>query len=291
MRTLTRKWNPFVNSRQFKLFVGSVLTVALLSGFGCGDAKQSDKDRGWPPRERPPIDNKTSDPPKVELDKAKADFALDADAWNAEWEKDREAATKKYKGKIIELSGAVRSVDDDPYGSVGYIYLKTQKGILGVRCALNDRAPWLKVGPDCTIKVRGQTPDFGLSGDLYPCVIVESSPNTSLDVTAAQLAKAFAKEKEDAVKKYHEKWLIVEGELIGKEPSKIDEGRFIYLILKGDGDVNVRCYVANNNDDLKKANDNLKVGQKMKVCGEARIDAQEKGPEISCKGRKVTLIP
>jgi hypothetical protein len=157
---------------------------------------------------------------------------------------------------------------------------------------VDDTAPWLKVGPGCTIKLRGMVPEFGMSGDLSPCVIVESSPNTALQVTAQQLAKDFAADKKAAAAKYNSKWVIVEGELTQKAPSGVDEGRFIYLTLKGDGAVSVKCYVANDNDDRKKANTALYSGQKLKVCGEARIGVSETDPEInSLGGRKVTVLP
>jgi hypothetical protein len=268
--------------------VASIFTAAVLCGSGCGK-QDAEKDKGG--SGTPADKTESGTPPKMDLAKAKADFTMDADAWQAEWKKDREAAMKKYKGKIVELTGVVDKPSDDPYCKVGYIWLKVKKDILGPRCALDDPAPWLKVGPGCTIKIKGVVPDFGLSGDLYPCAIVESSPNTGLAITAGQLAKDFAADKKAAEGKYHNKWLIVEGELTGKEPSKIDEGRFVYLTLKGDGDVSVRCYVANNTDELKKANESLKVGQKVKVCGEAQIYSSEKGPQISCRGgRMVTVV-
>jgi hypothetical protein len=289
-----------------KLLVGSVLTAALLSGSGCGDAKEGGKTQPVPSKIGPPIGKSDSDMAnpkpdlgkafgvpnaKVDLAKAKADFSLDADSWHDEWEKRGDAAKTKYKGKIVELTGTVESADDDPYLTVGYIYLKLKKSGIGVRCTLDDLAPWLRVAPGCTVKLKGVQSDLGLDGELYPCIIVESSPNTSLETTATQLAKEFASNKEAAKKKYHKKRLIVEGEFVGKEPSKADKGQFVYLTLKGDGAVNVRCYVANNSEQRQKANDDLKVGQKVKVCGEAEIDVNEKGPAISSPGRRmVTLV-
>jgi hypothetical protein len=273
----------------FNLLVGSVFTAALLSGPGCSQRKEGDKDKGV--SDKPNGKTDPGAPPNVDLAKAKADFSMDAESWHAEWAKDGEAARTKYKGKIVELNGDVDKPGDDPYCKVGYIYLKVKKALIGVRCALDDPAPWLKVGPGCTIKIKGAVPDFGLSGDLYPCVIVESSPNTCMEITAAQLAKEFAADKKAAEDKYRDKCLIVAAELTGKEPSKIDEGRFVFLNLKGDGAVGVKAYVANNSEELKKANDNLKVGQKLKVCGEAELDQDGKGVQINSRGgRKVTLI-
>ena len=179
---------------------------------------------------------------------------------------------------------------DDPYFSVGYIFLRLQKNLLGLRCIVDDLTPWLKVGPGCTIKLKGVA-EVGLICELHNCVIVESSPNTCMEITAVKLANVFATDKKAAVDKYHEKWLIVEGELASKEPSKADEGRFMILTLKGDRAVSVSCGVANHCNDQQRANDDLKVGQKVKVCGVADIDVNEKGPVISSRGgRMVTLV-
>lgn len=75
--------------------------------------------------------------------------------WHEEWKKDSGAAKKKYEGKVIELTGEIDSVGADPYGDIGYVYLKTPGG-LGIRCGLEDKALWFKVGPDCKVKVRGK---------------------------------------------------------------------------------------------------------------------------------------
>jgi hypothetical protein len=272
----------------FRLILGGVFLAALLCGPGCGQGKEAEKEKGV--SGKPSEKTDPGVPPKADLARATAAVATAADSWHAEWKKDREAAAKKYKGKIVELSGVVDHPGDDPYCRVGYIWLKIKKDAFGVRCALDDPAPWLKVGPGCTIKIKGVVPEFGLDGDLYPCVIVESSPNTCQEITATQLAKEFAADKKAAEEKYRDKCLIVEGELTGKEPSKIDEGRFIYLTLKVDGAVGVKGYVANNSEELRKANDGLKAGQKLKVCGKAGLDLAGKNVEISSPGdRMVTL--
>jgi hypothetical protein len=248
-------------------------------------------DPGLPEKKGDPGKSSGLPTPTGDLLKGKADFTLDADTWQAEWEKDKKAAKEKYKGKIVELSGVVDRANDDPYLKNGYIYLKLKKSLFGLRCTLDDLAPWLTVAPGCTIMLKGIASDIYSDGQLYPCVIIQSSPNTCLEITASQLAKEFTKDKDAAVKKFHDKRLIVEGELASKEPSKLDKGQFIYLTLKGDGAVSVRCYVANNTSDRQQANDSLKVGQKLKVCGEADIDVNAKVATISSPGaRMVTLV-
>src|SRR4051812_5168179 len=99
--------------------------------------------------------------PKSDLAKATPDFTMDADAWHTEWSKDRDAARKKYTGKIIELNAVVESADDDIHCKVGYVRLKLKKEVIfAPRCILDDTAPWLKVGPGCTIKVRGMVAEL-----------------------------------------------------------------------------------------------------------------------------------
>jgi hypothetical protein len=270
------------------LLVAGVFTAALLSGPGCGQGKEGEKDKGV--AGKPGGKGDPGTPPKADLGKAKADFTTDAESWHAEWAKDREAASTKYKGKTVELSGVVDHPSDDPYCRVGFIYLKIKGDGIGPRCALDDPAPWLKVGPGCKVKIKGIVPEFGSGGGLESCVIVESSPNTCQEITAVQLAKEFAADKKAAEDKYRDKCLIVEGELTGKEPSEIDKGRFVYLMMKGDGGIGVKGYVGNDTEERKKANDDLKAGQKIKICGEARLDLKGKDLQISAPGgRRVTL--
>jgi hypothetical protein len=263
-------------SRVYRLVVISALVARALSSSGdCarGQGEGATKDK------------------QPDLATAKPDFAMDTDSWQAEWQKDREAARKKYGGKIVELSGVVESPRDDPYGEVGYIYLKVKAPGGIQRCTLDDRAPWLRVGPECTIKIRGiVVSKGGIDGDIHDCVIVESSPNTCIEITAADLAKDFANDIQAANRKYKNKLVIVRGELVSKAPSEADKGRFVYLTLKGNDTYNVKCYLANGNDELRKANDGLKIGTKLKVCGEAYFGDIQKAPVVySRSGRMLTL--
>lgn len=68
--------------------------------------------------------------PKANLDLAKArpDVTPDPKVWYAEWRANTRAASEKYDGKVVEMSGEVQSVTAllDDHGDVvkGVIYLK-----------------------------------------------------------------------------------------------------------------------------------------------------------------------
>lgn len=212
--------------------------------------------------EKPPVDRNV--PPA---------FTLSASDWMAEWKKDEAEARKKYQGKVTELTGEVRDFGDDPYGNVGYLFLKVEGNLLGVRCAALDKAPWLKVGPGCTVKVRGTPPQFGLAGDLFECTIVESSPQTALPVTAAELAQAFADDAKAAKEKYADKPLLITGEVASTEPEP--DTSYLRLYLRAPGDLKVRANMDGSSDFHKKRNAGVQPGQRVQVLGNARLDDKE----------------
>jgi hypothetical protein len=208
----------------------------------------------------------------ADLATAKADFTLAAADWLKEWKNDSKAAQAKYKGKTVELQGEVRSTSEDPYGNVGYVFLTVEGETLGVRCATSDKEPWLMVGPGCKVKMKGKAAESGLSGDLYPCVIAESTPNTTQTITAQQLTKEFTADKKATKEKYDGKLLIVEGELVNKGKSEFCA---LLVELKGEGNTKVLCCCGAMSEDQRKRNDALKIGQKIKVCGQASIFATD----------------
>jgi len=214
----------------------------------------------------------------------KADFALTAEEWHKEWKNGPEAAKKKYDEKLIELSGEIDDADmSDPYGRIGYFFLKVPGGGIGIRCGTEDKEPWFKIGPGCKVKIRGK-PD-GSTGDLYPCMIVESSPNTTQTISARELTKECASDWKKAKEKYDDKWLIVEGEVSSKPSTKPDSP----LVLKGEGEMKIRCACGDLSEFERKRNDSIKVGQQIKACGKIRIDDKDK--EVSLNGAMLPTKP
>jgi len=193
-----------------------------------------------------------------------ADFTLDAKAWKEEWKKDSAAAGAKYRGKVIELSGAVDSADQDPFGAVGYVFLLGPGDDQGVRCATVDKEPWAKVSPGSKVKIKGVAPDadLGMDGGLVKCVITEAGPNPAIVTSARQLAADFTADREGAKKKYDEKWVIADGEV----SSITDKQR---LILSGQGPTQVPCEFPSITD--KGPLVGVKKGDKVKMFGRCYV--------------------
>jgi hypothetical protein len=242
--------------------LASVVMAALLGILGCG--KQATATFGAKDRRAKSGDKDPS------LTAGKADFTLTAEEWQKEWKNGPEAAKKKYDEKLIELSGEIDDSDmSDPYGRIGYVYLKVPGGG-NVRCGTEDKEPWFKVGPGCKVRIQGK-PD-GSTGDLYPCIIVESSPNTTQTISARELTKECASDWKGAKEKYEDKWLIIEGEVSSKPSTKPD----LPLLLKGEAEMKIRCACGDLSEFERKRNDSIRVGQQIKVCGKVRIDDEDK---------------
>ncbi len=198
---------------------------------------------------------------------AKPDYSLDVKEWHAEFAHDTKAAVAKYKDKVVELSGTVQLVAEDPQEQVGLVYLQIEGSDLGDRCATLDKKPWLRLSPGSTVKLRGKLPEFGLPGDLGDADIVETGPNPAIAMTAEQLAGEFAADAKAATDKYDEKWANLDGEVLEKS-SKV---RAVQLKLKGMGDVAVTCSFSERG---KRALEAVKVGSKVKVFGQLSIEKQ-----------------
>jgi hypothetical protein len=195
----------------------------------------------------------------------KVDYTLDVGQWHAEFGKDPKAAFGKYNGKVVELTGEVEWVSEDPSQQVGCVYLRVEGAPLQDRCATIDKQPWLKVSPGSKVRIRGKMPEYGLPRDLEEAEIVEAGPNPALVMSAQQLTTEYAADRKAGNDKFDEKWAILEGEVVEKGPAK---DCAVQLKLKGTDDVTVRCGFGDRN---KKPLDAVKVGSRVKVFGQLSI--------------------
>jgi hypothetical protein len=201
----------------------------------------------------------------------KPDLTVTPAEWKADFKKDSEAAKAKYKDKVVEISGTVSSVGPDPYGEVGYVYLDVPNELLGVRCVLADKKPWMKVSPGSKVKVKGRCSDR-ISGDLYPCEIVEAGKDPAVVIAAEELTKQFAADRKEARKRYNDKWAHVKGEVAEKIADKVA------LKLKGEGGISVLCYFP---QPYKKTLDAVKAGSKVDLFGQLSVFDQPQDKEIT----------
>ena len=254
-----------VGHRSAPVVVGVVGLVLLLAG--CGDKEP-------PPPTKPPVTTPTETGPAVpsttpkapvDLTKAKPDHTLEPKAWFEEWRANSQAAREKYESKVVELSGEVQSLsaalDDKGNVAKGVIYLKAGNNDHMIRCATVDKQPWARLSPGSGVKVRGIVPQYEDVAKLDPCIILETSANPAISISAAQLSKEFDEEPAATAKKYKDKHLIVDGEVMDKKQDAIG-GYIVYL--KGDEDSVV---IAKLPQAMHNLGEPLKAGDKIKVTG------------------------
>ena len=196
--------------------------------------------------------------PGAEQRKKSADFSLTAEELQAEYQRDEQAAEKKYKGKIIELSGVVKAVYNDAPGIIGLV---AAKRTLGFPCVMIEKEPWARVAPGQTVKLRGPWAPYGEHPALYDCVIVEAGPNPAVVLTAAKLADEYAADPDGVTKKYSGKPIILSGEVV--ENKNDDKGRIVRL--KATKKVRIELGYG---PAFEKRGAKLMVGQTVKVFGE-----------------------
>lgn len=212
-------------------------------------------------------------PPKFNLSTAKPDFSMDVKEWLAEWQ-DPKAAEEKFNLKIIELSGEVESLRLLKRGDkdlVPCLFLKTgPKVSTRVMVLTQDKEPWARVSPGSKVKVKG-TSDGQSVNLMNPCVLVEVGPNPAVATTSANLAAAFAGNKDAAEEKYQDKTVILTGEIAQLEI--IDKERFA-LKLKNDSGVDIVCDFAPIQGDTNDAGillGKVKNGQRVTVVGQCSM--------------------
>ena len=74
--------------------------------------------------------------PNSSLGNKKPDYVVSADQLFGEYEKDENAANKKFNGKVVEVGGDIQSVNKEPNGQES-ISLKTTSGMFGVICKVD----------------------------------------------------------------------------------------------------------------------------------------------------------
>ena len=82
--------------------------------------------------------NPATTAPKEDIIKISASDLL------AEYDANEVAADNKYKGKKVEITGAVDSIGKDIFGSV-YVTLKTDNGFISIQCYFSEKAEIDKV--------------------------------------------------------------------------------------------------------------------------------------------------
>jgi len=205
----------------------------------------------------------------------KPDIAVSAQEFVKDLQQDLSAAEKKYRGKLIEVSGIVSGfnwlapMEPRPFAPAdeapnplarSIISLQTGGLLVGLRCLAADDEPWARISEGQRIKVRGKwhPPGSAQFPALADCVIVEPGTFTTAVVTAAALAKEFSADRQAFGAKYQDDPIIIVGEI--KKRTALFGGP-ILISLETGSPVLLVC------GSYSELFGSLRVGQKVKIFG------------------------
>jgi tRNA_anti-like len=148
---------------------------------------------------------------------------LTAESLSEEFFKDEEAADKKYQGKTLTIFGTIGLVQPE----INLVVLLGKRNPAPIRNGPSiefklpaDAAKLEQLVTGQTAKITGTYKGLvKFSGDSYrlvtlsDCRLNETSPDPSITVSAAQLAKEFAANAAEANERYKDKWLILDGKV------------------------------------------------------------------------------
>jgi hypothetical protein len=184
-------------------------------------------------------------PGTAKVSPQKPDFSVTALEFTKEFMTDAKAAEAKYKDKVIELTGEVRSINPREAGKSVLVLLegakKDDKDIIGSWTQsnlLSESVPkGLLLSRKQKVKLTGKYEmNLGFVINIANCSLEELGKSQVIEVTAEDLAKEFAKDSEAARAKYtKEKDVIITGQI---EELTTARG-FHFAKLKGDGKTRV----------------------------------------------------
>jgi hypothetical protein len=249
------------------------LLAALLLVSGCG----KDRPDAAPPAHEPgstklpTVVEKTpkGDTEKTPVEPPKTDrpaFTVTAIGITEEFAKNAASAEKKYAGKLIEVEGTVKSVKQNSVQRNASLYLvgyaKAGEPLAReVNCEIKKAlvGPVGLLGKGQKVRIKGKFASAsGGNVTLTDAEYEELTPSSVPRRTADALAKEFAQDTNEAVKKYVDKEVIVEGTIA----DLIDKAGDHSVKLAVSGKIPVSCTL--DEDEFK----TLKKGDKVKIKGE-----------------------
>jgi hypothetical protein len=194
-----------------------------------------------------------------------------------EFNKDKDAASKKYSEVDIELSGTVsgltRSVDDTIS-----IFLNSSDG-LGILCRTADDDLLGNILPGQSVVVRGRLAVSQMGPALTKCTIVKKGPTTGFEFTANEFVQAWAGDSAAADQKFGSQSIVVTGIVKSITPNSVGA---VTVLLAAANDMQVDCrFTSLDGFDTQ----SMKVGELTRIVGTfSRISSGDKGPSIGfCK--------
>ncbi|HZY83414.1 MAG TPA: hypothetical protein VFE78_01175 [Gemmataceae bacterium] len=250
----------------------ALLGVALVTRFWEGAVPRVGPDLG-PPDARG-AGGSAADAAKAPS--SRPDFTLTAQEIYDESVKDKEAANKKFDGKVIEVSGVVRDCKASGRDSMLLFELKKQgnAGFDNVYCVTEEKECWARHGRGQKVTLRGAWGGrMWTAAAVVRAAVVEAGPNPTVLYGAGRLATEFEADSFTLADRYGKKHLIVEGEVLKKNEV---QGASSTVFLKGTAKTAVACQFGFHEREQAQG---LRVGQQVKVFGEL-YPASDKGPVL-----------
>ncbi|MBN9517793.1 hypothetical protein J0H58_04615 [bacterium] len=175
------------------------------------------------------------------------DFKLTSGEFEVEYKQDRDAAVRKYTGKVVEVTGEVFDVILAVGGKAANImfYAADRQSSIAGAYRSNDMGVLTELGKGETVTLRGTFNDSGMGfvAALDGCVVVKKGPSTVVRMTSVELSKQFSAAPAEAAKKLKGKTVIVTGVVTALKPKSTAPQ---YLELKDDGKTPVSVSFGSN---------------------------------------------
>lgn len=199
-------------------------------------------------------------------------FRLTAEEFFKEYFADENVARKKYQGQVVELTGVVGTCTQNS-GGEAYLAFRVGKNDLGVTCATVDEEPWGKVLPEQKIRIKGRWPKDLNRPVFDAAMILDAGEYAGIRLTAEALAKEYAADPGETVKKYDKKTIVLTGEAISKDYNSAGAAS---IELKSGNKVKVECRFTSFDKQTAKS---LKVGRTVTLVGEFTLNS-DSGKEV-----------
>jgi len=108
--------------------------------------------------------------PRAGVSEMTAAYSVDAKNFFTEYNTDENAANRKYLGKVVEVSGKIRSVDVDDRGTMNVAIETGEMGAVNCQFEKKDKMPSVVAGN--LVRVKGICSGFLLDVVLVDCEIL-----------------------------------------------------------------------------------------------------------------------
>jgi hypothetical protein len=204
---------------------------------------------------------------------AKKNLSVTAAALTKECDAGRDAARKKYAGRVLTVEGVVNDPSLEGTDGNPRITLAGFEAPHFVNCYCNQtgRGGVTKLSKGQKVKLTGRFVEASaIDVTLLDCEIVELGPSSGSDISAIKLTEEFSKDEKAAVAKYGGKIMVIEGVVarVALEPGKGIRSAY----LEGYDERAAKPVRVNAEFHFDHAEElaTLKPGQKVKVKGECQ---------------------